>query len=190
MIKILPDESALLLIDVINEFDFPGSEDLLRYALPAAEQIAVLIGRMRARGVPVIYVNDNFGRWNSNFPEQIQHCIMPDCEGREVTRLLMPDPKDYFVLKPKHSGFYSTPLDVLLAHLRVKTLLLAGFAGDICVLYTANDAYMRDYQLVIASDCIASESQEGNEHALQHMRDRLKARMGRADEVHCVLASE
>ena len=177
MKNLVPKTTALLLIDVINDFDFEGSANLLRTAIPAAERIARLRQRMTDRGVPVIYVNDNFGRWQSDFREQIEACISPGCPGREVAGLLVPRKGDYFVLKPKHSGFYSTPLDVLLAHLGIRTLILTGFAADICVHYTANDAYMRDFDLIVASDCVASETAEKKRAALEHMRDLLKARV-------------
>ena len=169
--------TALLLIDVINDFEFEGSEQLLRYALPAAKRLARLKERLAGEGVPVIYVNDNFGRWQSDFKEQIVRCSSVDSFGRDVANRLLPVEGEYFVLKPKHSGFYSTSLDVLLGFLGIETLILAGFASDICVLYTANDAYMRDYQLVIPSDCVAAESKERNALALRHMKTLLKARV-------------
>jgi nicotinamidase-related amidase len=177
MKSIVPAKTALLLIDVINDFDFEGSENLLRHAIPAARKIARLKKRLRAADVPVIYVNDNFGRWQSDFRDQIERCVSPDCKGREVAGLLLPDARDYFVLKPKHSAFYSTSLEVLLGFLGIETLILAGLAGDICVLYTANDAYMRDYRLIVPSDCIASESAADNRRALDHMKRLLKARV-------------
>ncbi len=172
-----PKSTALLLIDVINDFDFAGSEALLRHAIPAARKLARLKQRLDSAGVPVIYVNDNFGRWQSDFREQIDRCSGQECAGCEVARLLLPARTDYFVLKPKHSGFYSTSLEVLLGFLGIETLILAGLAGDICVLYTANDAYMRDYKLVIAADCIASESLAANRAALEHMGTLLKAKI-------------
>lgn len=170
-------ETALLLIDVINDMDFPASGTLLEAAVPAARRIAALQKRLRAGGVPIIYVNDNFGRWQCDFRDQIQRCVGPDSAGREVASLLVPAPGDYFVLKPKHSGFYSTSLDVLLRFLKVRTLILTGFAADICVLYTANDAYMRDYNLIVPSDCVASESDASTRDSLVHIRDRLKGRI-------------
>lgn len=177
MEKSRKNQCALLLIDVINDFDFPGSDDLLRHALPASRKLARLKERMSAAGIPVIYVNDNFGRWQSDFKEQIEQCTRPSCKGHEVAKALLPHSDDYFVLKPKHSGFYSTSLDVLLGVLGVDTLVLGGFAGDICVLYTANDAYMRDYQLIVASDCVASESVTANKAALAQMKALLKAKV-------------
>jgi len=169
--------TALLIIDVINDFEFIGADKLFKYALPAAKKIAALRKRLQKTGIPVIYVNDNFGRWQSSFHDQIQRCISPDCPGREVASLLLPNDEDYFVLKPKHSGFYASPLPVLLEALGRTQLILTGLAGDICVLYTANDAYMRNFELIIPADCVASETLGGNNAALKHMETRLKAKV-------------
>ena len=173
----VPDkaEVALLLIDVINDLEFSSGRRLLEHALPAAERLAALKRRAKEAGVPVIYVNDNFGRWQSDFSKLLKHCLEEDVCGRPVAELLRPDDDDYFVLKPKHSGFFSTTLDTLLEYLQVKTLILTGLTGDICVLFTANDAYMRDFHLVIPSDCVASSDADENQHALEHMRRVLKA---------------
>ena len=166
---------ALILIDVINDFDFPRAEQLLRYALPASHKIATLKGRAKRSRVPVIYANDNFGRWRSDFRQQIEHCIAENRLGRAIVELLKPDEDDYFVLKPMHSAFFSTTLEVLLERLQIQRLVLAGFAADICVLYTANDAYMRDFKVAVPCDCIASETKRQYRFALDHMNERLKA---------------
>lgn len=172
-----PDSApiALVLIDVINALDFPGSERLLRHALPAARHIARLKARARKAGVPVIYVNDNFGRWRSDFKAHVHHCLENETVGGPVVRLLVPEDEDYFVLKPKHSGFYSTSLDILLEYLGVKTLILTGLAGNLCVLYTANDAFMRDFGLIVPCDCVASETKASNDYALGQMKSHLRA---------------
>ena len=102
--------------------------------------------------------------------------------GRPLAELLRPGKKDYFVLKPKHSGFYSTSLDILLRYLEVKTVILTGIAANICVLFTANDAYMRDFHLVVPSDCVASNTEEENRHALEQMRVVLKADVRPSDD--------
>ncbi|MCW1915861.1 cysteine hydrolase [Luteolibacter sp. GHJ8] len=181
----IPSRHALLLIDVINDMAFPESEALLKHALPAAKKIAALRKRLKKAGVPVIYVNDNFGHWQCDFQSQIKRCSSPESPGREVAKLLLPEDDDYFVLKPMHSGFYSTSLDVLLRFLQAETLILAGFAADICVLYTANDAYMRDFALVVPTDCVASEDAKGTRQALDHMKNRLKARVMESRYLHC-----
>lgn len=172
-----PDSApvALLLIDVINDFEFEGGEALFKRALPAAHAIAALKQRAKALEIPVIYVNDNFGRWQSNFHDLIEHCLQEDICGEPIVRLLLPEADDYFILKPKHSGFYQTALDILLTYLEAKTLILTGFAGDFCVLFTANDAYMRSYKLFVPCDCVASESDDYNQQALDLMARVLKA---------------
>ena len=181
----VPDKSnvALLLIDVINALEFEGGEELLRHALPAAEKIAALKRRAKAAGVPVIYVNDNFGKWQSDFKKILEHCLRDDSLGRPLAELLRPEEDDYFVLKPKHSGFFSTTLDILLDYLGVKTLVLTGLTGDICVLFTAHDAYMRDFNLVVPSDCVASNDPAENEYALKKMQGLLDADTRPSEEV-------
>ena len=181
----VPDnaEAALLLIDVINDLEFPGSEPLIEQVMPIAENIAALKRHARQAGIPVIYVNDNFGKWRSDFSKLIAHCLHNDVRGRPLVQLLQPDSEDYFVLKPKHSGFFSTTLDTLLAYLQAKTLILAGIAGNNCVLFTAHDAFMRDFHLIIPSDCVASNTLEDNRYALEHMRNVLQASIAPFSEI-------
>jgi nicotinamidase-related amidase len=167
--------TALLLIDVINDMDFEGSDALVRQAVPMAHRLAKLKRRGAASGMPVIYINDNFGQWRSDFRSLVAHCTTDDVPGREVARILAPAEDDYFVLKPKHSAFYGTTLDILLDFLRVETVILTGIAGNICVLFSANDAYMRDLRLFAPSDCIVSNTQEQNDAALEQMRTVMKA---------------
>jgi len=172
-----PDKSevALLLIDVINDLDFPEANQLLRQARPMARKLLRLKRRAKQAGIPVTYVNDNFGRCQSDFRRQVQHCLRENSRGHEIVSLLRPEEDDYFVLKPKHSGFFSTTLETLLRYLGSKKLILTGIAGNFCVLFTANDAYMRDYELIIPSDCTASNTTEENREALTLMRKFLKA---------------
>ena len=180
---------ALLLIDVINDLEFEGGEKLLLHALPAARRIAEFKKRCAVAGIPAIYVNDNFGKWRSDFKKLISHCVDDNTRGREIVELLKPEPDDYFVLKPKHSGFYSTTLDLLLKHLGAETLILAGFTADICILFTANDAYMRDYHLVIPSDCVASQDEAENQRALKFMERVLKADVSPSTKAHLTAVS-
>ena len=125
-----PDNSkvALLLVDVINDLDFEGGELLAEPAEAAAKRIASLKQRARESGIPAIYVNDNFGKWRSDFKKLVTHVIEDDTRGKAIAELLRPDADDYFVLKPKQSGFYSTSLDILLKHLGSETLILTGWA--------------------------------------------------------------
>ena len=168
-------ETALLLIDVINDFDFPEGHQLLRLALPVGKIIAALKKRAHDAGIPAIYVNDNFGRWQSDFKKIVDHCAAADAPGKQFVEMLLPDDDDYFVLKPKNSGFYSTTLDLLLTHLTAKNLIVTGIAGNNCVFFTANDAYMRDYKVFVPSDCVVSNTEEENAYVLKQMETVLKA---------------
>lgn len=166
---------ALLIVDVINDLEFPEGESLVQESLRMARQIADLRDRAEELGIPVIYVNDNFGRWRSDFQAQIQHCLKDDVRGKSLARLLEPGPQHYFVLKPRHSAFYSTSLEMLLRQLGVMTVIITGIAGNNCILFTAYDAYLRELKLIVPSDCVVSNTIEDNNQALHLMEQVLKA---------------
>jgi nicotinamidase-related amidase len=182
----VPDEAgaALLLIDVVNDFEFENGEALLKLALPVGKQIANLKARARQIRIPVIYANDNFGKWRSDLNQIVSHCLEDGVRGEPFVKLILPENDDYFVLKPKHSGFYHTSLELLLEHVGAASLILAGIAGNNCVLFTANDAYMRDFKLFIPADCTVSETREENEYALKQMAKVLKADIKPSNELN------
>lgn len=182
--KLVSKRSAVLLVDVINAFDFPGANALVEAAEAAAPKIAKLCERARAAGTPIIYVNDNFGRWRSDFRATLEVCTASGSAGRTVSRTLSPREEDYFVLKPMHSGFYSSALEVLLRHLNTATLVLAGFATDLCILFTAHDAYMRRYELFVPRDLTAANTLDLAERALQHMGHALGATTDPSGTLH------
>jgi len=178
MWQLPPDQvssTALLLVDVINDLEFDGGEDLLVHARPMAQQIAALKQSAKKAEIPVIYANDNFGQWRSDFRKLVAYCCESDVRGRDIARFLRPHEDDYFILKPKHSAFFQTNLDLLLQDLEISTLIVCGMAADICVLFTANDAYMRNFRVIVPADCVASESAENNQQVLAIMQRVLKA---------------
>lgn len=172
-----PDHSrvAVLLIDVINDLEFDGGEKLAARARGIGPKLAALSQRARRANVPLIYVNDNFGRWRSDFSAQVRHCLNDDVRGSELARVLRPAADDYFVLKPKHSAFYQTCLEVLLEHLGVTTLILGGISTDSCVAFTASDAYLRGYALRVLQDGCAAMDARAHRGALAHMQRALHA---------------
>jgi nicotinamidase-related amidase len=167
--------TALLLVDVINHFEFPGGDQLLAEALRIAPCLKDLKGRARGAGVPVIYANDNFGRWRSSFEQLLHLCTAPGRPSRSFVEQIAPDADDYIVLKPKHSAFYQTPLDILLKHLGTERLIVAGFCTNSCILFTAHDAYMRDLKLFVPADSVASQTAEDHQIALEQMELVMKA---------------
>ncbi|MEZ0608733.1 cysteine hydrolase family protein [Fibrella sp. WM1] len=172
-----PDSSpvALLIVDMINDLEFPEGPDFLAPSLAAADRIAALKQRAKAAGVPVIYVNDNFGKWRSSFDDLLHHCLTDEVRGKPIVERLKPAADDYIVLKPKHSVFFSTTLETLLTYLQTQTLILTGIAADVCIQFSAIDAYMRDLKLAVPADCIASGSAGNTQQALAYMERVLSA---------------
>ena len=170
-----PDSSdtALLILDMISDFEFEDGARVCRAANSVAKRIAKLKQRAIRAGVPVVYVNDNRGRWRSDFAAQVRQSVAEGSRGAAIARLLVPDPVDYCILKPKHSAFYATVLGTLLEHLGVSRLILTGVTAHQCVLFTANDAHVRDLDLCIPRDCVASESQATAKLALQYFQNVL-----------------
>lgn len=166
---------ALVLIDVINDFDFPGAESLLAQASRAAPRIAGLAQRARQMGAPVIYVNDNFGHWRSDFHATVARCSDPRRPAAALVQRLAPGPSDFFVLKPMHSGFFHTPLELLLDELGSRVLILCGFATNSCVAFTAHDAHMRGYSLVVPEDTTAANTAAQCAAALEHLATAVHA---------------
>ncbi|MDB5302792.1 MAG: uncharacterized protein JWM97_341 [Phycisphaerales bacterium] len=168
---------ALLIIDAINDLEFPGGEKILPWAKKLATRLAPFRTEARRHGVPVIYVNDNFGRWRSSAQDVYAHGARRSARGREVVRKLKPGRSDYFVLKPRHSGFFATSLAPLLEYLQVKRLILSGIATNLCVLFTAHDAHMHRYPMIVLSDCCAAESDFDHNVALAQLERFCDARV-------------
>ena len=164
---------ALLIIDMINNFDFTHGPILAQKALKIADPIKVLKNQFNQQQLPVIFINDHYNLWQADYDKIIEKCRNPYSEP--VYEKVLPGENDYFLIKPKHSAFYGTALNTLLHQLNVNTLILTGIAGNICVLFTANDAYMREYKLVIPTNCIASADDQDNHYALTMMKNVLKA---------------
>ena len=171
-----PDQHpvALLVVDMINDLAFEGGEALLAPALAAAERIAALIARARAAGVPVVFVNDNHGRWRSDFHHHVDH-VRAGTRGAPIADLLAPGDDAYFVLKPRHSGFYATPLELLLGHLGARTLVLTGMVTESCILFTAADAFLRQFGLIVPPDGVASARPADHDAALGLLERQLRA---------------
>jgi nicotinamidase-related amidase len=168
--------AVLLILDMISDFDFPDGETVARAARRIAPAIARLKARAAAAGISCIYANDNPGRWRSDSQALISHCLQSE-RGRSIVEQLRPTDTDYFVLKPRHSAFYATPLEALLEHLGAKRLILTGVSSQQCVLFTATDAHVRNFEVVVPSDCVAGQSSRDSRFALRYFADVLSAKV-------------
>lgn len=169
--------TALLILDLVSEFTFPDARRILEGARRPAMAIANLKARARRAAVPVIYVNDTAGKWESDPRDFLQRCLRPTARGREVVELIKPQlADDYFMFKPKHSAFFGTPLEFLLEQLGVRRLVLTGVTSHQCVLFTAMDAHVREYELIVPADCVGAGNREETRHALFIATRALAAR--------------
>lgn len=178
-----PSSTVLLLVDFVNPLNFPGAQALAPSALAAATEAARLRRRLSRDGVRCIYANDNYGRWTSDFKASWQRCSRMGGVAGRMARALAPRARDFAVLKPRHSAFYATPLDILLQQLQCKRLVITGLAADSCVLFTAMDAYLRGYAVSVPPDCVAAESDQARDGALAQMARVLKADVRPAAEL-------
>ncbi|SCC38848.1 Nicotinamidase-related amidase [[Bacillus] enclensis] len=169
----IPKDTALLVIDIMNPFDFSHGETLAQHTKKIVKPINDLRTYCRKNGHPVIYINDHYELWKADLKLIYDKCH--NSKSSDIITPLRPADDDYFLIKPKHSAFYGTALNTLLHHLSIKNIILTGIAGNICVLFTANDAYMREFTLLVPKDAIASVSEEDNHYALTMMKNVLKA---------------
>lgn len=167
------NNTALLIIDMINDFQFSHGPILSQKCNLIIEPILQLKQQMKKLGYPVIYVNDHYNLWRADIQQLLAYCT--NDYSKQIIQAIAPEKDDYFFIKPHYSAFYETPLNSLLGHLKIQNIILTGIAGNICVLFTANDAHMRNYQLYVPKDCIASNHDEDNVHALKMMHETLKA---------------
>ena len=176
-----PVPVAFLMIDVLTTFHFPDGDAILRGAMKIQNALIRLKARARSAGIPVLYVNDNFGDWRSEKEVLMGRCL--EAKGAQFVRPLLPDSEDYFVLKPMHSAFYMTPLEVLLEHLQVETLVLTGLTTNSCITVTAHDANMRGFKIFVPADCSSARNPEEHRQALAQLKAMAGADITRASSL-------
>ena len=181
----VPDEpgfsTALVVVDVLNPYDHEDADLLVASMAGVVPQIAQLVRRARDEEVPVIYVNDNYGHWNSSSGELLDIALN---EGRhpELVEPLRPPQDASFVIKARHSVFYETPLEYLLRQLDIARIMLCGQVTEQCILYSALDAYVRDLRVAVPTDGVAHIEPELADAALRMMRRNMRADLSPAAE--------
>jgi nicotinamidase-related amidase len=167
--------TALILVDLVD-IDFNQKNRPFRAeAMRAATHIASLKSQARKSGIPTVFANDHFGDWHSSFRELVMRCVVQGGDAASLVKTVKPDKKDYSILKPRHSAFYGTPLMFLLEELKVKRLILTGIQADVCVMFTANDAYIRKFDLWVPRNCVAASTASKLRQSLRFMKDNLNA---------------
>ncbi|MGY0489307.1 isochorismatase family cysteine hydrolase [Streptomyces sp. WG-D5] len=173
--------TALVVIDMINTYDHDDAELLLPASREIVPVVVGLLDRARKAGVPVIYVNDNFGEWRSHHGELVDTALSGP--HAELVEPLRPDENSLFVVKARHSIFYETPLTYLLWELGVDRVVLCGQVTEQCVLYSALDAHIRHLRTTVPHDAVAAIHPELAHAALEMMRRNMGAEVVAASEV-------
>ncbi len=167
--------TALLLVDFFNPLEFAKPSSLAPWALKAARNTQRLKALAASMRIPSIYINDNFDEWGGDFSRVIERCAEQDGPARQILELLAPASDDYVMTKPRHSAFYGTPLEFVLEELGVRNVIVTGLEADVCIFFTAQDAYVRQFALWIPANCVGTKNDRYYKTALEHMRRNIKA---------------
>lgn len=176
--------TAILLVDVINDLQFPNGHKFKKSFTEMTKKLEPLLEQARRHSVPIIYVNDNWGKWRSDIEAQIRHATREQSVNRDNVLRILPQKNDSYILKPKHSAFYATATDLILKDLNIETLILCGISTESCILFTATDAYLHSYKLILPKDCLASESKAKLQKALAIMKESLHAKVLSSTELN------
>jgi nicotinamidase-related amidase len=166
---------VLVVIDVINDFQHEDGERLLASFKERLAAMTETIARARKDGIPIIYVNDERGRWDSDAPALIRAAL--ESNGTDIVTCLAPHPGDHVLLKHRYSAFDHTPLDLLLEQLDVDRLVMIGAATEGCIVQTAIDAREHDFKTTIVADACAAADPELETVALHYAEQVVGARI-------------
>ena len=178
--------SAVVVVDMLNPYDHEDAEPLTRSVERIIEPLAALVGRARDEKVEVVYVNDNYGDWNSS-QEQLADAAMQGARPDLVEPVLPPDEAS-FVIKARHSIFYGTPLEYLLSEKGVDHVVLAGQVAEQCILYSALDSYVRRLKVSVPRDGVAHIQEHLAQAALEMMEGNMSAELAPCGE--CTLRGD
>jgi nicotinamidase-related amidase len=174
--------SALVVIDMLNTYDFDDAEALAASAKKVVPNIAKLVERAHDEDVPVVYVNDNYGDWNSSADELVERALQG--EHPELIEPIRPPAGAKFVIKARHSIFYGTPLEYLLRTEGIERIVMVGQATEQCILYSALDAYVRELEVAVPRDAVAHIHEDLAEASLKMMELNMSADVTPSADCH------
>ena len=165
--------SAVIVVDMLNPYDHEDADDLIDSVEGVVEPIAGLVERATEQGIEVIYVNDNYGDWNSSQEELAEAAL--NGRRRDLVEPILPPGDADFVIKARHTIFYMTPLEYLLGQKEIDHIILTGQVTEQCILYSALDAYVRHYEVSVPCDGVAHIHEHLATAALEMMERNMDA---------------
>jgi nicotinamidase-related amidase len=171
------DDDALVLVDVLANFGHEDGDAMFAAFRDAHAGIEEAVASARATGIPVVYANDDFGTWSGDRGRVLEEARRR-CPEPALIDAIAPEPDDAFLCKPRYSAFDHTPLDLFLRERKVRRLLLAGTATEMCVAQTAIDGRELGYQITVLPDACAAVDAGNAEIALRYLAHVVRARIG------------
>lgn len=173
--------TAVLVVDMLNTYQHPDAELLVPNVEDIIEPLTTLVRRAdESDDIDLVYVNDNHG----DFTAQFSHIVADALDGArpDLVKPIAPAEGARLLTKVRHSAYYSTALEYLLGRLGTKRLILTGQVTEQCILYTALDAYVRHFPVVIPRDAVAHIDAELGTAALKMMEQNMSAELTTATD--------
>jgi len=189
VIEISPSSSAIIVVDMLNDFVKPEGALVVPCAADLVPKQAQLLKAARESGMSVVYLADRHQPNDPEFKMWPPHAVVGTW-GSEVIEELAPAENERVIPKRRYSGFYGTDLDLTLREASVSTVVLVGVLTDICVMYTSADASARGYRVIVVTDATGSVSDERHKFALEHMREVHGASLVTSAELLKAIARE
>jgi nicotinamidase-related amidase len=171
----------LIVIDMLNRYEHDDGDQLMHSVREVVPALAALIGRARQSDMLTVYVNDNHGDWTAG-RSQLAHWALGGADP-SVIEPILPHDDAPFLVKARHSAFYETQLEYLLRHASIDRVVLTGQVTEQCILYSALDAYIRHFEVVIARDAVAHIHEDLADAALRMMKRNMRACIVASDEL-------
>jgi nicotinamidase-related amidase len=160
---------VLLVIDALNDFTHEDGDTLLASFRERLPSLRAALEHARASGTPVVYVNDQHGRWDGDGPGLVRRAL--DSRGGDVAAAVAPRPDEPLILKPRYSAFDHTSVELLLRDLDADRLLLVGGASEACILQTGIDARELGFKVSLLADACATLDPELEQIALRYAEE-------------------
>jgi nicotinamidase-related amidase len=179
--QVAMSDVAVLVIDMMNAYRHPDADKLAPQVAEIIDPLAELLSKARDRDdVDVIYVNDNYGDFSAQFSDIVQSAL--DGERPDLVQPILPAQGCRLLTKVRHSAFYSTALAYLLTQLQPQRLILTGQVTEQCILYTALDAYVRHFPMIVPPDAVAHIDPELSDAAMTMMHRNMDAEILTVDK--------
>ncbi len=184
-------KSAIVIVDLLEDFFKEDRKRLKEHRETLVNNVNKLVKEARNKNIPIIWIRQEYKADLSDAPLRNRKSNIPitieNTEGSQILSELDRAKSDYEVIKKRYSAFFNTNLDELLKKLGIDTVIVLGINTHACVRMTAIDAYQRDYEVILALDCINSYDGEHHRVTLEYLTSRGIATAKTNTEIFTIL---